>query len=143
MKHTRIVVNHYGGPDELRVVEEECPEPKQGEKRVRVLAAGCVMMREGIHPETPKVPFTPGWDLVGVVDRVGNGIAEASADRARKPKSGEMGCAETVNGSKSEAKCYADRATSCSSSKSPPIALLLHELLARQSPYIRAAGRRA
>jgi len=28
-------------------------------------------MREGIHPETP-VP--PGWDLVGVVDRVGEGL---------------------------------------------------------------------
>src|SRR5262249_32449052 len=106
------------------------------------------MMREGIHPEKPKGPFTPGRDLVGLGDPAGNGLtqaraAEASSDRARKPKSGEMGCEETVNGSKSEAKCYADRATSCSSSKSPPIALLLHELLARQSPYIRAAGRRA
>ncbi len=39
MRHTRIIVTHYGGPDELRVVEEECPEPKDGEVRVRVLAA--------------------------------------------------------------------------------------------------------
>src|SRR5512137_795224 len=72
MRHTRIVVTHYGGPDALRVVEEECPEPKDGEVRVRVLAAGVclpdVMAREGVHPETPPVPFTPGWDLVGVVD---------------------------------------------------------------------------
>jgi NADPH2:quinone reductase len=29
------------------------------------------MMREGIHPETPRLPFTPGWDLVGAVDRLG------------------------------------------------------------------------
>jgi NADPH:quinone reductase len=79
MRHTRIVVSHYGGPDELRVIEEECPEPKQGEVRVRVLAAGVslpdVMMREGIHPETPVLPFTPGWDLVGVVDRLGVGVS--------------------------------------------------------------------
>ena len=33
------------------------------------------MMREGVHPETPKVPFTPGWDLVGVVDRLGDGTS--------------------------------------------------------------------
>jgi NADPH2:quinone reductase len=33
------------------------------------------MMREGIHPETPEVPFTPGWDLVGVVDRIGEGVS--------------------------------------------------------------------
>ncbi|HEU0204709.1 MAG TPA: alcohol dehydrogenase catalytic domain-containing protein, partial [Burkholderiaceae bacterium] len=34
-----------------------------------------VMAREGIHPETPRVPFTPGWDLVGVVDRLGDGVS--------------------------------------------------------------------
>jgi NADPH:quinone reductase len=79
VRHTRIIVTHYGGPDALRVVEEECPEPKIGEVRVRVLAAGVslpdVMAREGVHPETPPVPFTPGWDLVGVVDRLGDGVA--------------------------------------------------------------------
>jgi NADPH:quinone reductase-like Zn-dependent oxidoreductase len=79
VKHTRIIVDRYGGPEELRVVEEDCPEPKDGEVLVRVLAAGValpdVMMREGIHPETPRVPFTPGWDLVGVVDRLGAGVS--------------------------------------------------------------------
>lgn len=47
--------------------------------RVRVLAAGVslpdIMEREGVHPETPLVPFTPGWDLVGVVDRLGDGVS--------------------------------------------------------------------
>jgi NADPH2:quinone reductase len=79
MRYTRIIVTHYGGPEELRVVEEECPEPKHGEVRVRVLAAGVslpdLMMREGIHPETPPLPFTPGWDLVGIVDRLGDGVS--------------------------------------------------------------------
>jgi len=79
MKHQRIVVTHYGGPDALQVLEEECPEPKHGEVRVRVLAAGVslpdLMMREGVHPETPPLPFTPGWDLIGVVDRLGHGIS--------------------------------------------------------------------
>ena len=79
MQHTRIIVSHYGGPEELRVIEEECPEPTKGEVRVRILAAGVslpdVMMREGIHPETPRLPFTPGWDLIGVVDRLGDGVS--------------------------------------------------------------------
>ena len=70
MRYTRIIVTHYGGADALQVVEDECPEPKRGEVRVTVQAAGVslpdVMAREGIHPETPRVPFTPGWDLVGV-----------------------------------------------------------------------------
>ncbi len=79
MKNRRVIVTQYGGPDALQVVEEECPEPKAGEVRVKVLAAGVslpdVMEREGIHPETPRVPFTPGWDLVGVVNRLGDGVS--------------------------------------------------------------------
>lgn len=78
VKHRRIIVERYGGPEELQVLEEECPEPEDGEVRARVLAAGVslpdLMMREGIHPETPPLPFTPGWDLVGEVDRVGEGV---------------------------------------------------------------------
>lgn len=98
--HTRIVVSHYGGPEELRVVEEACPEPTDDEVRVRVLAAGVslpdVMMREGIHPETPRLPFTPGWDLVGVVDRLGAGVSGIEPGRivAALPISG--GYAELV-----------------------------------------------
>lgn len=79
MKHTRIIVTHYGGPEALQVLEEERPEPRQGEVRLRVLAAGVsmpdVMAREGVHPETPPVPYTPGWDLIGEVDRLGNGVS--------------------------------------------------------------------
>jgi len=76
MRHQRIVVSNYGGPEELRLVEEDAPEPRAGEVRVKVLAAGVampdVMAREGIHPETPRTPYTPGWDVVGVVDTLGD-----------------------------------------------------------------------
>jgi len=79
MRHERVVVTHYGGPEALRVLEEDRPEPAGDQVRVRVLAAGValpdLMMREGIHPETPRLPFTPGWDLVGVVDRLGDGVS--------------------------------------------------------------------
>ena len=79
MKNTRVIATRYGGPEVLRVAEEECHEPKTGEVRVKVLAAGValpdLMAREGVHPETPPAPFTPGWDLVGVVDQVGAGVA--------------------------------------------------------------------
>jgi NADPH:quinone reductase len=105
MKHTRIIVAHYGGPDALRVVEEECPEPRNGEVRVRVLAAGVslpdVMAREGIHPETPPVPFTPGWDLVGVMDRLGDGISGI--------ESGQMVAALPIHGAYAEFVCLPQR----------------------------------
>lgn len=105
MKQTRIVVSHYGGPDELRVVEEDCPEPKPGEARVRVLAAGValpdVMMREGIHPETPALPFTPGWDLVGVVDRLGDGVSGITP--------GQIVAALPISGAYTEFMCLRER----------------------------------
>src|SRR5512144_1890492 len=101
MRHTRVIVTHYGGPDALRVVEELCPEPKAGEVRVRVLAAGVslpdIMAREGVHPETPPLPFTPGWDLVGVVDRLGDG--------AFGIEPGELVAAMPIHGAYAEFVC--------------------------------------
>jgi hypothetical protein len=52
----------------ITVIEEHVPTPKAGEVRVKVLAAGVslpdILAREGVHPETPRVPYPPGWDLV-------------------------------------------------------------------------------
>jgi NADPH:quinone reductase-like Zn-dependent oxidoreductase len=105
MRHTRIVITRYGGPDALQVVEEECPEPKRDEVRVRVLAAGVslpdVMAREGVHPETPPVPFTPGWDLVGVVDRLGDGISGIEP--------GQIVAAMPIHGAYAEFVCLPQR----------------------------------
>jgi len=85
MKNSRTIVTHYGGPDALQVIEEACPEPRNGEVRVRVLAAGVstpdILARQGIHPETPSVPFTPGWDLVGIVDSLGKGVSGIELDQ--------------------------------------------------------------
>jgi NADPH2:quinone reductase len=80
MRQKRVVVARYGGPEVITVIEEDVPTPKAGEVRVKVLAAGVslpdVLAREGVHPETPRVPYTPGWDLVGAVDRLGDGPAD-------------------------------------------------------------------
>jgi NADPH:quinone reductase-like Zn-dependent oxidoreductase len=77
VSYKRVVINRLGGPEVLEVREEELPEPGLGEVRVRILATGVslpdLMMREGVHPEAPRPPFTPGWDLVGVVDKLGVG----------------------------------------------------------------------
>ena len=79
MRQTKIVVTRYGGPEVITATEQECPAPMPGEVRVKVLAAGVslpdVLAREGVHPETPRVPYTPGWDLVGLVDRLGEGVS--------------------------------------------------------------------
>ena len=105
MKHARIIVNHYGGPDALQVVEEDSPKPKRGEVRVKVLAAGValpdIMAREGIHPETPRVPYTPGWDLVGVVDRFGDAVTTIEP--------GQIVAALPISGAYAEFVCLPQR----------------------------------
>jgi NADPH2:quinone reductase len=71
----RVVVDHYGGPEVLRVLEEDDPRPGPGEVRVRVLAAGVsftdAQLRAGTYLGVPKPPFTPGYELVGVVEELG------------------------------------------------------------------------
>jgi NADPH2:quinone reductase len=75
MKYHRIIVNRQR---HLELVEDDLPNPHRGEVRVKILAAGVsfadVLMREGIHPEARRPPFTPGWDFVGVVEAVGEGV---------------------------------------------------------------------
>ena len=86
MTNHRIVVTRRGGPETLEFVEEEVPEPGAGEVRVRVLVAGVsaydVMLRSTWFPGFPRTPFTPGLDVVGVVDRLGAGVTGlATGDR--------------------------------------------------------------
>lgn len=95
-KYKRIVVETNGSTDVLKTVEEVLPEPKTGEARVRVLAAGVgfadVMAQHGGYPLAPKLPFTPGYDFVGIVDQLGEnttGIMEGQYVAALNP---EFGC---------------------------------------------------
>jgi NADPH2:quinone reductase len=73
----RVVVDHFGGPEVLKVVEDEDPRPGPNEVRVRVLAAGVsntdAQLRAGSYLGVPNPPFTPGYELVGVVEELGPG----------------------------------------------------------------------
>ena len=81
MKYKHIVIPRFGGPENLLLLEDELLEPRANEVRVKVLAAGVsfadILMREGVHPESMnrRTPFTPGWDVVGVVDKLGDKVS--------------------------------------------------------------------
>ncbi len=61
-----------------------------------------IMAREGIHPETPRAPFTPGWDLVGVVERVGDQVSHFTP--------GQMVAAMPISGAYAEYLCLKQEA---------------------------------
>lgn len=73
----RVIVDHYGGPEVLKVVDDDAPRPGRGQVCVRVLAAGVSftdsLLRAGTYLGVPRPPFTPGYELVGVVEDVGPG----------------------------------------------------------------------
>ncbi len=71
------VVSRTGGPERIEILDTPMPVPGVGEVLVRVAATGIafadVIMRMGLYPGV-KVPFTPGYEVVGMVVS-GDGIA--------------------------------------------------------------------
>jgi synaptic vesicle membrane protein VAT-1 len=74
-----IWITRHGGPNVLEVRESADPEPKPGQVRVRVKAAGLnfaeVMARQGLYPDAPKPPCIVGYEGAGVVDALGPGVS--------------------------------------------------------------------
>jgi hypothetical protein len=56
-----------------------------GSVRVRIVVAGVgfpdVVIREGTYPGGPKPPFTPGYDFIGTVDKLGAGVTGVDLDQ--------------------------------------------------------------
>lgn len=84
MKYNRIVISKYGPPEVLqKVTEEGLPVPLKGEVRIKVLATSAcftdTLIRRGIYPAVRnKPPFSPGYDLVGIIDALGEGVSGLS-----------------------------------------------------------------
>lgn len=74
----QVWITRRGGPEVLQVREAPDPEPKEGEVRIRVAASGVnfadVLARMGLYPDAPPLPTVVGYEVAGVVDRVGAGV---------------------------------------------------------------------
>ena len=101
----RVVVTRFGGPEVLDVVETDTPRPKPGEVRVRVLASGAsftdTQLRAGTYLGGPKPPFTPGYELVGIVEELGAGCTRLGV--------GDRVGVLTVWGANAERVCVPER----------------------------------
>lgn len=81
----KVVIEKAGGYDQLRVKEEPNPEPGFGEVLIAVRAAGinfadcCVRM--GVYQSAKEFvgwPITPGFEVAGVITKVGEGVSSFS-----------------------------------------------------------------
>lgn len=94
--YKRVLLSGRRAPYELAVIEEVIPEPGRHQVRVRMLAAGVgysdVMAQHGGYPLAPTVPFTSGYDLVGIVDRIGSNVANVKEGQYVAALSPTQGC---------------------------------------------------
>jgi NADPH2:quinone reductase len=98
MRTRRAVITRRGGPEVLAIVEDELPEPGPGQVQVAILTSGVafgdVLKRYSLVPWMPRFPYTPGYDLVGVVERVGPEV--------ERWKGGDRVAAPVMNGANAE-----------------------------------------
>jgi NADPH2:quinone reductase len=73
-----IRFHRAGGPDVLALEDAPEPEPKRGEVRIAVKAAGVnyadVHFRRGDYFVKPQFPDTPGLEVAGTIDALGDGV---------------------------------------------------------------------
>ncbi len=106
MPYKSIIIEKFGGPEVLKTIESDLPEPKAGEVRVKILHASAnftdIMIRKGKYPDVKeKPPFTLGYDMVGRVDKTGEGVT--------KFKPGDLVTDMTVTGSYAEYICLPEK----------------------------------
>ncbi len=74
-------VRRFGDADGLEVADAPLPTAGRGEVRVRTLASGVeytdVVIRRHLYPQTMMLrpPFVMGYDVVGEIDRLGEGVS--------------------------------------------------------------------
>jgi len=94
MRNKRVALTALGGPEVLKVIEDDIRDPGANELRVRILACGVafadVLMRRGLYSGVPPLPYSPGYDIVGVVDACGAGVT--------RWQSGDLAAAITKTG---------------------------------------------
>lgn len=76
----RVEFTKAGAPNTIRVAQMPMPEPSEGEVRVKVSYAGInfadLLMRLGFYQPRPPYPFTPGYEVSGVIDSIGDEESE-------------------------------------------------------------------
>ena len=76
-----VRIHQPGGPEALQLEEVAAPLAKSGEVRIKAMAIGVgrpdVLMRQGIYKWMPPLPATPGAELSGIIDAVGEGVSQA------------------------------------------------------------------
>lgn len=79
MKYKSILITKKGGPEVLQVIEKELVAPKSNEVLIKIQACAVggtdIAMRYYNYPGAPKMPFVPGYEIVGIVEKTGTNVS--------------------------------------------------------------------
>lgn len=80
MINRKVVVAQYGDESHLKIISAEIADPGANQAQLRVLTSivsgADVNMRRGLYPFQPKPPLTPGYCVVGKIERLGGTSSE-------------------------------------------------------------------
>ncbi len=84
-----VQLNEYGPPENFKLVDVPIPEPTEEEVLIKVEAASVIfadsLMRRGIYLNPPSsLPFVPGREVAGIVEKVGAKAKNFKPDLAEK-----------------------------------------------------------
>jgi NADPH:quinone reductase-like Zn-dependent oxidoreductase len=100
MKYKSVVVTKRGGPEVLQIIENDLRMPVSKEVRIKVLATGVgrtdINYRYGRSPFSPKTPFVPGYEIMGVVDAIGEGVTKVAVGDRVAALTGHGGYSEMI-----------------------------------------------
>ncbi len=77
----QVFIVGHGGPEKLQLRESPDPRPGAGEIRIRVKASGInfadILARQGLYPDSPRIPCVVGYEVSGTVDETGPGVNQS------------------------------------------------------------------
>ncbi|SET59139.1 NADPH:quinone oxidoreductase family protein [Oceanicella actignis] len=95
-----VICSEFGPPEKLAVQEVPVPEPGKGQVRIRVEGCGVnfpdTLIIEGKYQLRAEPPFSPGGEVAGVVDAVGEGVSGWSPGDPVIAMTGYGGFAEQI-----------------------------------------------
>lgn len=84
-----VQISEYGPAENLKIVDIPIPEPAEDEVLIKVKAASAIfpdsLMRRGVYFNLPpSLPFIPGREVAGIVEKIGRREKDSKPDMAEK-----------------------------------------------------------
>ena len=129
----RVVYTKRGGLEAIEIIEEDAPTPKDDEVLIQVHRAGInfadLMMRQGLYGAAPDFPFTPGYEVSGVVLATGQDVKEHEVGDRVVALTGFGGYAEQVVVAQERAWTLPDNVSFDAAAAMPVTYLTSHHML--------------